>query len=304
MLLITPRLWKTFIHLPIHHALVQHTIKLLTPKPRRGCWRIFEIVVGIIAVLIILALALSFLAQYRDILAGILLLILNPNPIVLAYIPLFGVTIYSAPLNTRATQIIRQKRDEKTYDFLCLLPCGRLVMTWLVCLGCLHFRKTLRNTHRFIRGLLLVMLVIVMLALGVQNADRGFLGLIITFPTSLIFIFALYFDYAQSITMGSMIYLTYMTTDSQTLHSFNLGGLTFFVLQLILYTWAIFLRLSILPSIFFSLSIEGWLADLVQLVVWGFLVLGARELIISVLWRLLSRRFKTDLNELALMTAS
>ena len=304
MTLISWYLWKTLTSPPIEHPLIKHTIKLLTPKPRYGFWRVFEIIVGIIAVGIIGLTVLNVAVSYQDVFTWIVLLILNPNPIVLVYIPFFGVTLYTAPLNIRAAQVIRQKRDEKTYDFLCLLPCGKLIMTWLICLGCLHYRKALRNTHRFMRGLLILMLVILMLALGIQNAHQGALGLINTAANSLAFIFAVYFDYAQSVVLGSMIYLVYMTADLQPLNLFNPAGLTYFIFQIAIYAWSAWLFLSILPAAFTSVSLGGWLVDLAQLILWAILSLAAREIVISAVWWTLSKRFKTGLDELALMMAS
>jgi hypothetical protein len=185
---------------------------------------------------------------------------------VLSALALLSGVILSALVTYRTADRVARARENGTFDLLAVTPGGGFGASWGIFAGMLHYDLTLRTLRRMCWNALravLILGVVTLLPVVIPTLEHGeslyftagwpwlmFLGFLLPMMA---------FDYLYAVVSGGLIGVlmpTYFTSESRVAAIF--AGV---VLHLTAYVTAAVVGALMLPVIFHSLGIGGWLAD-------------------------------------------
>ncbi len=308
--MISLRLWHALNHPPAMHPLFWLTVKrsmtsdALNQMSGRLNWidRLSIAYLLIFAAAILLTNVLSSNAQ-----SGLvtLLVFLLALPIIIPVVILLRSTLLSGSVYgliwaMDISQLVARERRNGTHDLLCLLPPGGLAADWAVYTGCLY-RNQLFNQLLELRGVMLRIIFAVSAVLFLGSMMGNF-----NLPDTLIFVIdittlltALHIDFIHSAILSGLIgIIAPLYSDNRTEARLWAGG-GFLAIQLIVYAATALTVLVIVPRLFESLALRGWLAAVVSPIFVLLVFVTIREGIITGLWRWLLAQTNTDPHDLS-----
>ncbi len=280
----TGKLWHALNRPPALHPLFQRTVLLPYYERRRS---------------------LSWAGMVIDLVMGLA----RHSPTILLFLiplilPLIGIT-YGIDCALRVGSAIAREHENATFNLLSLSPPGPLGASWAVCASALYRDRDFERLHNIMRacaiiaGSIMAVITLFLLIGDAFSRDSYQASILMaTLAHVLALVGAIYIDYVQSATLGTlvgMIVPTYTRTRIDTsLFSFGV----FLLLQIGGYLMAFIVGFTLLPALFTRL---GWMDDgsaiLLSLCRVGALFL-AREILIAGLWRFLIARLHAQPSEL------
>jgi len=218
----------------------------------------------------------------------------------------FNGTYYGMGWTLRIAGELAAERERKAYDLLCLLPGGALGLVQAVAAGVMHREYAFRKRYERHRGLLIGILVFLLALSLVGLFGRGGIDGEIVVMYALIFgvLGASYADFVQSVVLSALVGVFAGHYTVRRLDSELWALLLFLALQLGIYTFAIIAGFVVLPPLVDLTGLPGWQRELLLVVLRFAALVGTRELVVSLFWRLLAKRLNVPAGQLDALRAA
>jgi hypothetical protein len=215
---------------------------------------------------------------------------------------MFSGTFYGLVWSAMVSGTIAVEREYRMYDLLCLSPSGSLGISWAICTACLHRNQTFAQVNSqeawSIRVILFIPLVIsanILMGRAFSNPGN------ITIIWLIAFLTVFYLDHVQSIIFGSLLGVLAPHYAPNRFDSRIWACIGFMLVQAISYLLLLLTGVFILPTLFQTVGVHGWYAEL-SLPVFSVAVFYLlREGIIMRLWRVLTEQLNAAPTELDMM---
>lgn len=246
----------------------------------------------------------SWLDRLWNIFMGLLLLFLFVKPplfvILLLMIPIvypiLSSTCYGVLFSLRTSSMIFTRRQEGSYDLIRLTPGGAWQAFWGVCAGSVHRNGDLDRLQHYLRRILTILLTmgvfmgLATLILPTDELKTEFLVMDIVVFTV---VGLMVLEFSQSSVISTLIGMTFAIYGRTTVDS-RIGSLVgFLTIQLTTYLTVGVLALSGLYPRLLVADLPPTIAMFAGCGIILLYVATLREVIIAVLWRLISRRLNT-----------
>lgn len=283
-MMITWQLWQALNRPPITHRLFQRT--------RTGPSAFRPPVISGSAVLggILLITIVAFVS--RDFSSMIALAILVIIPLATLQFILTG-PIHGLRWAAGSARAITRLRRSGSYDLLCMTPPGTLNIHWIVSAAVFHRSMStfiLSSRSLWPTRMSLALPLVIYLTAQMNVMDQPLVNVLVMslYLASLILWFIV--EDTQSVVLGgllSMLLPTYTHDEFET-HVSTIA--TYLLIQISIYTLVILLLSFMLPSVYSTLGLHGWLADVSRPTLALAVLSGIREGVLYLLWqRLLDR---------------
>lgn len=279
---LSAQLWRLFSNPPYRHALYRRSAApRVGPEWLRGVNSVLSPVAPALYLLLTAFVCLSVAS------GSLVLMFLLGAAVIL----IFNGTYYGMGWTLRIAGELAAERERKAYDLLCLLPGGALGLVQAVASGVMHREYALRKRYERHRSLMIGLLIF-LLALSVAMLfGRRFDGdLIVMYAVIFGVIGASYMDFVQSIVLCALVGLFAGLYTVRRLDSELWALLLFLALQLAIYAFAIITGFIVLPSLADLIGIQGWPRELALVLLRVAALVGPREVVIVVFWRLVAER--------------
>lgn len=251
----------------------------------------------------------SWLDRFWDGLNVALVLLLFIKPPIFALIilsipivyPMLSSTLYGVLFSMRTSTMIFARRQQGSYDLIRISPVGAWASFWAVCAGSVHRNDDLKRLNRYLKRILTILLGLGLMLLfaspilPTEHLRTEFITMaMVVFTVQALMILELTQSSVLSSLMGMMFAITAHTTvDSRigALVGFLMIQLTTYLTSLVLLSSFLYPRLVIADTSSAIATFVGCIALM------GYVAI-LRELIISILWRLISRQLNTSRDEM------
>lgn len=281
----TRQLWRALNHPPATHPIFRREVVLPgTAKRRYVSWA------GLTITLVI------GLSEYSPVILMLLL------PLMLF---VTGV-LYGIECALRVSHVIALEQENGTYALLSLSPPGQLGTSWVVGLTSLYRNREFDQLHSIFKNGMAVTLIMLtlfsILALlfsypALNRRQDGVATIMPVYVTLMVIFCASYIDYIQSVILGCLVGLLVPTFYENVLNSavYALGG--FLLAQVGTLLLAALVGIIVLPGVYDLLGFYGEIANWSQIILSVVTLVGAREVVIRVLWSLLAERCNAATSE-------
>ena len=230
-------------------------------------------------------------------------------PLLLVPAMVFMSMFYSLRWAVVTSGTIAKERELGRFDLIAMSPAGAFGTTWAITSAFIHRNHSLEQIQSRSSWIFRLVFATVFLA-SVGNfveslvpfGTRGALLAIIPLVYLFTLAAALYVDHLHSVAAGVLVGMLMPTYTQNRLDAGAGAFLMFLVVEIIIYTFTVFLGFSLLPTIFISLEVPSAAIALVL----PFLRLGIFYLIgegvIYGLWRILVDRLNVSASEVESMT--
>lgn len=258
----------------------------------------------------------SWLDRAWNLFMGLMLVMLFVKPpifviaillIPIAY-PILSSTCYGVIFALRTSSMIFTRRQQGSYDLIRLTPGGAWQAFWGVCAGSVHHNGDLDRLYHYLKRIITILLtmgVFMLIASLVLPTER----LKIEFATMGIAVFTvialMYLELSQLSIISILIGMLFAIYARTTVDS-RIGALVgFLTVQLTIYLTSAVLILSLLYPRLTTIDISPVIAMLIACTVVLAYISIVRELVMLILWRLISRGLNTAQDDMRyLLTTS
>ncbi len=258
----------------------------------------------------------SWLDRAWNLFMGLMLVMLFVKPpifviaillIPIAY-PILSSTCYGVIFALRTSSMIFTRRQQGSYDLIRLTPGGAWQAFWGVCAGSVHHNGDLDRLYHYLKRIITILLtmgVFMLIASLVLPTER----LKIEFATMGIAVFTvialMYLELSQLSIISILIGMLFAISARTTVDS-RIGALVgFLTVQLTIYLTSAVLILSLLYPRLTTIDISPVIAMLIACTVVLAYISIVRELVMLILWRLISRGLNTAQDDMRyLLTTS
>ncbi len=210
-------------------------------------------------------------------------------------------TLYGLLIAVRISGQIAEERDQGRYELLSLTPSGAWGFGWATIMSYLYRSATFSRLRRW------VPIVSVLLALVAASGLLFQVFIYVRTPTyqqeftndwwELVFLFyvgttvaALYIDFYQSVIAGVLLAMVIPTYGRNRFETQALTVGAFLGVQIATYLTTLLVGFLILPGIYYSLGIYGWVEEIVMIALRLGVFVLVREIIIMGLWQFAQQR--------------
>lgn len=219
----------------------------------------------------------------------------------------FTAMIYGIGWSVGIGNLIGKERAQGTFDLISLCPSGPLGMSWAIATGYLYHHQTFQNIIQRANLHLRVVTVAVLLAamdVVLQTMQAQFIDNFTRTPLILLLGFrfvtllaALYIDHLQSLALTLLVGMTAPTMTENRMQAQLYAFAIYLGAQIGSYLLMFVIGFSLVPGLFNLLRLDGWLVELIVLLVRLGVLVGSRELFITLLWNTLSEQINADRKE-------
>jgi hypothetical protein len=231
----------------------------------------------------------------------------------LAFVPALLMalgTVYGLYTALRISGIIASEREQGMYDLVSLTPPGALGYSWATSMGFLHRNTTYNRIRRWMRIIFIGFTILMWIALSIimfeivsargTEIERGRVMTTIAQQQltgvwyAMILGAAVYLDFFHSMIAGLLVAMISPTYGRNRFEAQALTVAGFLGLQIATYLATLIFGFWLLPGLYHSLGLSGWLGEIVLAVMVLGLFFAIRETLIRLLWNVLVQRLNTN----------
>lgn len=213
------------------------------------------------------------------------------------FVPLFANAACLYWINHIGAYLTRS-RAGGMFDLLALMPPGGLGLHWLISRSYLHKAYMLQGFFFALNTIEIASLIMVLTGvIASYIITPNFIelpSLIQVIGSSALF----YIDALQSVILALLLTIFISTWSPNRIEASLYESAAFLALQVAIYAVGGWVGYSFLPDLVSDLGLDGWLMDILLSLVRFALICGAREAVITLLWRELLERFGASADDM------
>lgn len=290
MTLVTIYVWRMLTNPPYRNPVYRrHAVPRVGPEWLRGVGQVLSPAAPALYLMLTVFVCMSIASGSAE-----LLLMLLAGAVFL-----FNGTFYGMGWTLRLAGELAAERERNVFELLCLLPGGALALVWALATGTMHRENAFRKRYDRHRGLLIAILVLMLALSFAALAGRPkFHGDIVAMYAIILGVLGTsYVDFVQSVVLSALVGTFAGLFTARRFDAELWAALVFLALQVSVYALAAVVGFVLLPPLIDKLGLPAWLTEIVLMALRILALTGTRELVITLIWRVLDARLNTSTAE-------
>ena len=289
---ISAQLWRLLANPPYTHPLYRrNAIPRVGPEWLHGILRVINTTAPVLYLPVTAFFCCSITSGQTGLMLGVLAV----------GVLLFNGTLYGLGWSMGIAGELSSERERNAYELLCLLPSGALGVVWAIAAGTMHRENNIRkraDRHLLILIGLLVFALVLSLSAVFNRAGVVDGEIVAMYAAILGVAAAIYIDYRQSVVISALVGVFAGQFTARRFDAELWALLVFLTLQLVIYACAVVAGFVVLPALVDAAGAAGWQRDLLLVALRVLALVGTREVVISLAWRLLAERLNVPTGQI------